>query len=73
MAGPWAEAGTSRYLPILIPIGAIDGMFGYGSAASPGALVASADRARGAVAQAKTLHKIERARRNLRLVFVAVR
>src|SRR5258705_6984948 len=66
MAGPCAEACTSMYLPILMPIGAIHGMFGYGSPASPGALLEPAGWARAPAAQAQMAATIRTARKNLR-------
>jgi hypothetical protein len=62
------------YLPILTPIGAIDGMFGYGSPASPCPLLEPEDWALAPTAQAQMLATIRRARKNLgvRLFLVAV-
>src|SRR3954454_5936253 len=36
MRGPLAESGTSRYLSMLTPIGAIAGMLAYGTPGPPG-------------------------------------
>src|SRR6266851_3369153 len=74
MAGPCADAGTSRYLAILTPIGAIDGMFGYGSPAAPGSEVGSADCPRIPTVLAQTMAMTKPASRSLymRLLVMAL-